>query len=507
MNLMGESMENDLKRGAGILCHISSLPGKYGIGTLGKEAYKFADYLVKCHVKYWQILPLVQTGFGDSPYQSVCCNSGNPYFIDLEALRDEGLIDDEELSSCVAPEGDIDYGNLYKKRYEILRLAYARFNIGDPDFVAFIDSGEFEDYALFMSLKSRYGGSFDTFPDAYKYKEHLAMYEFRNSVYKSEYCFWLFLQYIFKKQWKKLKEYVNSLGIKIIGDIPLYVAYDSSDVWGRPELFKLDEELRPTKVAGVPPDYFSRTGQLWGNPLYNWEALAAENYEWWINRVRKAQELYDVVRIDHFRGLDRYYAIPAGARTAETGEWLEGPQTKLFDAIKERIGDVPVIAEDLGIMDSGVIKLRARTGFPGMKILQFAFDGKLSNSYLPKNMEENSVAYTGTHDNSTTLGFLEKMSENQFRLFKRRLREALDGENASFPFVTRKQTALALSVCALASPARLAIIPVQDLMLLGDESRMNVPSVAEGNWKFRLKTMPTRYSAAVMRKINEQYSR
>ncbi len=500
-------MENGIKRGAGILCHISSLPGKYGIGTLGKEAYEFADFLKKCKVKYWQILPLVQTGFGNSPYQSVCCNSGNPYFIDLEALKEEGLLDDEELSSCIAPEGDVDFDELYKKRLGVLRLAYARFDIKDPDFVKFIDGGEFEDYAVFMSLKSRYDGTFDTFPDAYKYKEHLAVYEFRSSVYKSDYCFWLFLQYIFGKQWKKLKNYVNNLGIKIIGDIPLYVAYDSSDVWGHPELFKLDENLKPTKVAGVPPDYFSKTGQLWGNPLYNWEAMAADDYAWWISRIKKATELYDVIRIDHFRGLDRYYAIPADSKTAEEGEWLDGPQLRLFEKIKEQLGDIDVIAEDLGIMDSGVIRLRLKTGFPGMKIMQFAFDGKQSNAYLPKNIEENSVAYTGTHDNSTSLGFINALTEPQFRIFKKRLREALATENVIFPFSTREQTALALCVCTLACPAKLAILPIQDVMLLDDTARMNIPAVAEGNWKFRLKGEPSRYSAAVMRKCVDHFGR
>lgn len=500
-------MDISLKRGAGILCHISSLPGKYGIGTLGKEAYEFANFLKRSHVKYWQILPLVQTGFGDSPYQSVCCNSGNPYFIDLEALKDEGLLDSEELESCVVPDGDIDYAELYKNRYRILRLAYARFNIKDKDFISFIDSGEFEDYALFMSLKSRYNGTFDNLPDAYKYKEHLAIYEFRQSVYKNEYCFWLFLQYVFKKQWKKLKQYVNSLGIKIIGDIPLYVAYDSADVWGNPELFKLDEELHPTKVAGVPPDYFSKTGQLWGNPLYNWEVMAADGYSWWINRVKKAAELYDVIRIDHFRGLDRYYAIPAGAATAEVGEWLDGPKEKLFEAIRRSLGDIDVIAEDLGLLDSSVIKLRLKTGFPGMKILLFAFDGRQSNSYLPANMEENSVVYTGTHDNNTARGFLNEMNEVQFSTFKSRLRAALATEGVNLPFVTRPQTTRALCVCALASPARLAILPIQDVLGLDDSARMNTPAVPQGNWQFRLKNLPSRYDAAVLRKIIAEYKR
>ncbi len=489
------------ERGAGILCHISSLPGKYGIGSLGKEAYEFCDFLKRSHVKYWQILPLVQTGYGDSPYQSVCCNSGNPYFIDLEDLRDRGLLSDDELQSSYRLAGRVDYADLYKKRYEILRMAYARFNIRDPEFVNFIDSGEFEDYALFMSLKSRYSGSFDTFPDAYKYKEHLAMYEFRRAVYKSEYCFWLFVQFIFRQQWKKLKSYANVQGIKIIGDLPLYVAYDSSDVWGRPELFQLDEELKPTEVAGVPPDYFSKTGQLWGNPLYNWEAMEAENYEWWIERVKKAAELYDVIRIDHFRGLDRYYAIPAASKTAETGEWRKGPAMKLFNAIENKLGLLDIIAEDLGVMDEGVVKLREETGFPGMKILMFAFDGKEDNSYLPKNVEKNSVMYTGTHDNDTALGFLNKMTNLQFKRFKDRLREAMKSESVIYPMVSREDAAFALCICALASPSDLAVVPIQDLLGLDGAARMNMPSTMQNNWQFRLKTMPNRVNAATMRKI------
>ncbi|MDE7181578.1 MAG: 4-alpha-glucanotransferase [Clostridia bacterium] len=487
------------QRGAGVLCHISSLPNKYGVGSLGKEAYEFADYLKKSHVKYWQILPLVQTGYGDSPYQSVCCNSGNPYFIDLEALRDEGLLDDEELEAAQMPLGDIDYEALYDTRYNVLRLAYARFNIKDREFLDFIQNGGFDDYALFMSLKSRYGGSFDSFPLSYKYKERFAVQEFKTSVYKSEYCFWQFVQFIFFKQWKKLKEYVNSLGIKIIGDVPLYVAYDSSDVWAHPEIFKLDTELKPTSVAGVPPDYFSEKGQLWGNPLYDWDALSSQNYEWWINRIEKASKLYDIIRIDHFRGLDRYYAIPAGKTTAEEGEWLPGPGMRLFNEIRRRLGDMEIIAEDLGILDSGVVKLRARTGFPGMKILQFAFDGSPDNLYLPKNIEENSVVYTGTHDNDTTLGFVNAMGEAEFRSFKTQLRAALTSVRLVQPVVTREDAVYAMNALALASRAKIAVVPIQDVLALGTESRMNIPSTVGGNWQFRLDKIPDRLHAAILR--------
>jgi len=500
-------MENLIERGAGILCHISSLPGKYGIGTVGKEAYEFADFLKRSHVKYWQILPLAQTGYGDSPYSSVCCNSGNPYFIDLEALKDEGLLDEEELASCEMPEGDIDYGALYKTRYDVLRLAYARFDIKNEEFVKFVESREFDDYAVFMSLKSRYSGSFQDFPDSYKYSENLAIKEFRETNYKSDYCFWIFLQYTFKKQWAKLKNYVNSLGIKIIGDLPLYVAYDSSDVWARPELFCLDEDLNPTEVAGVPPDYFSPTGQLWGNPVYNWDLLESEHYGWWIDRIRKAREMVDIIRIDHFRGFDRYYSIPAGAETAEVGEWKQGPGLKIFLQIRKKLGNVPVIAEDLGIIDYGVEKLRNRTGYPGMKIMLFAFDGKSSNPYLPRNIQENSVVYSGTHDNATTLGLLKRMTDSQFSVFKTRLRSTLKDEEVVFPFITRKEAARALCVSVLATKANLAVLPVQDLLGLGDEARMNVPSTATGNWKFRLKKIPSRYHAAILRKIIKEYNR
>lgn len=500
-------MEKLMERGAGVLCHISSLPGKYGIGTLGKEAYDFADFLKSARVKYWQILPLAQTGYGDSPYSSVCCNSGNPYFIDLEALRDEGLLDEDELASCEMPQGETDYGALYKTRYDVLRLAYARFNIKDEDFVNFVESGEYDDYAVFMSLKSRYSGSFSSFPDSYKYIENLAIKEFRETVYKSDYCFWIFLQYVFKKQWTKLKEYVNSLGIKIIGDLPLYVAYDSSDVWARPELFRLDEDLNPTEVAGVPPDYFSPTGQLWGNPVYNWDLMESENYDWWIKRIKKAMETVDIIRIDHFRGFDRYFAIPADAPTAETGEWKQGPGLRLFMQIRRKLGNVPIIAEDLGIIDYGVERLRQRTGYPGMKIMLFAFDGKPTNPYLPRNIQENSVAYTGTHDNATTLGLLKRMDESQFKVFKARLRAALADEKVVFPFVTKEEAARALCVSVLASKADIAVLPIQDLLLLDDTARMNVPSTAEGNWKFRLEKQPTRYNAAIMRKIVKEFNR
>ncbi len=485
------------ERGAGVLCHISSLPNKYGIGSLGREAYEFVDTLAKYGVKYWQILPLQQTGFGDSPYQSVSCTSGNPYFIDIEALHRQGLIDGEELRGAERKlKNDVNYGDLHSSRYALLRRAYARFNIKNPDFVAFVESGEAEEYALFMSLKSRYNGAFNTFPDAYKFKEKLAMSEFKNCVYGEEYCFWQFVQYIFSKQWAALKSYANARGVKIIGDMPLYVAYDSADVWYHPELFMLDENLVPTSVAGCPPDYFSEDGQLWGNPLYNWEAMRAEGYGWWIRRIAHAARMYDVLRIDHFRGLDRYYVIPFGAKTARVGEWLHAPGAELFAEAERRLGPLNIIAEDLGVIDEGVVRLRTECGFPSMKIMMFAFDDREENDYLPCNIDEHSVVYTGTHDNDTALGYMLKQSDEQFVSFKKQLRAALRYEGVYTPVVDRADAVRGLVLCALAARSAIAVIPVQDILCLDNWSRMNTPATSESNWKFRLTSMPSRNAMA-----------
>ncbi|MCD8371922.1 MAG: 4-alpha-glucanotransferase [Clostridia bacterium] len=486
------------ERGAGILCHISSLPNDYGIGSLGKEAYEFADFLSDAKVKYWQILPLVQTGYGDSPYQSVCCRSGNPYFIDLEQLQSDGLLTKGELEDAKTPEGNIDYGRLYVERYKTLRKAYARFDTKNTEFAEFVAGGKFEDYALFMALKQTYNVTFDKFPEEYKFKNKEALEKFKEKN-RDEYLFWIFLQYEFFRQWKELKAYVNSKGIRIIGDIPLYVAYDSSDVWGRPELFDLDEDLNPVAVAGVPPDYFSKTGQLWGNPLYDWQRLEKEGYSWWTDRMAGALELYDIVRIDHFRGFDRYYEIPADAPTAETGKWKKGPGISLFETIEKSLGKLSVIAEDLGVIDDGVIKLRDGTGFPGMKILMFAFDGNKTNEYLPKFIAENSVTYTGTHDNDTALGFIENMTDEQFKEFSVNLRLALRYEGFHYPISKKEDAVKALCVCALGTKSQISVVPIQDVLCLNNDSRMNTPSTSSGNWQFRLKKIPSKAVASKFR--------
>lgn len=497
-------MEKKKERAAGVLCHISSLPGKYGIGSLGKEAYQFAKTLAGSGVKYWQVLPLVQTGYGDSPYQSVSCTSGNPYFIDLDLLAKEGLLTKEELKNAEHKGGGVDYAALYEERYATLRTAFSRFAFDSEEFRAFVKLGRHEDYALFMTAKTVFGGSFPDWEEGIKYRDPEALERLRTD-YHEEYLFWHFLQYKFWAQWWNLKDYCNRMGLQIIGDIPLYVAYDSADVWAHPELFKLDEELKPTKVAGVPPDYFSETGQLWGNPVYYWKAHEAKRYEWWTDRLQFALSSYDIIRIDHFRGIDRYYEIPFGAQDAIGGVWQEGPKEKLFGNLgsaRKRI-----IAEDLGIIDDGVRNLLERTGFPGMKVLLFAFDGNPDNAFLPKNIIENSVCYTGTHDNDTVMGYVDGLVAEDFLLFRSRVALALedrgilmdlgsDGENIAEAFVR----------LAMQSDARLAVVPIQDILGLGNDARMNFPGTQEKNWQFRLEKLNHR-AMAKLKKIIKIYRR
>ena len=476
----------DNTRSAGVLLHISSLPGKYGIGSLGKEAYRFAKRLARAGVRYWQILPLVQTGYGDSPYQSVSCSSGNPYFIDLDLLEEQGLLTKKELKP-LRRKGDVDYGALYTERYQRLRTAYSRFFFDSAESRAYVDEGTHEDYALFMTAKTVFGGSFCDWEEGIRRREPQALEKLRTD-YHEEYLFWQFLQYEFDLQWKALKEYCNSLGIRIIGDIPLYVAYDSADVWAHPELFKLDGELKPAKVAGVPPDYFSETGQLWGNPVFDWAAHKKEDYRWWRTRLAQALKTYDLVRIDHFRGLDRYYEIDAGEETAVNGAWQDGPKDELFKGV-----DLSrIIAEDLGEMDDGVRSLIRRTGLPGMKVLLFAFDGDEDNAFLPHNIHENSVCYTGTHDNDTVAGYVKSLTAEEFLLLRSRVAKELDlvGMNIRIG-QTPERFAKTLTEIAMASSAGLAVVPVQDLMGLDNTCRMNHPGTNGGNWCWRLKKLPS----------------
>ena len=488
-------------RSAGILCHISSLSGKYGIGSLGKEAYRFAKTLAKSGVKYWQILPLVQTGFGNSPYQSVSCDSGNPYFIDLEMLKKEGLLTKNELKAA-EHTGAIDYGALYEERYGTLRTAFSRFFFDDPDFRAYVKSGVSEDYALFMTAKTVYGGRFCDWDEDLKFHRVEALEQLRTD-YHEEYLFWQFVQYEFRKQWVALKAYCNGLGLRIIGDIPLYVAYDSADVWAHSELFKLDKNLKSSKVAGVPPDYFSEDGQLWGNPIYDWSAHEKEGFGWWKARLNNALQTYDYIRIDHFRGIDRYYEIDAKEDTAKKGTWKDGPKEKLFEGVKGNI-----IAEDLGTIDEGVVALLNKLGFPGMKVLLFAFDGNPDNPYLPHAYGENCVCYTGTHDNDTVAGYISSLSPEEFILFRSRIAAELEQQEILVPLQEgQKGICEAFLHLALSSKAWLAVFPIQDVLGLTNESRMNFPGKSEGNWQFRLDGLPAPAAMKKLKKLILKYRR
>ena len=477
------------ERKVGILLHVSSLPGRYGIGTLGKSAYDFVDILSARRIGYWQVLPLVRTSFGDSPYQSVYGGSGNPYFIDPDILCEKGLLTREEAEECVFDGKTVDYAWLYNTRYALLKKAFSRFDVNTPRFKKFVRSAKFESYALFCAIKEKYNGaSFDVWDDELKFADKKALEKFKREN-MDEYLFELFLQYEFFDEWLKLKKYANGKSVGIIGDIPLYVAYDSADVWGNPELFKLDKNLKPKKVAGVPPDYFSATGQLWGNPVYDWEKHKESNFEWWTDRFNRAFELYDVVRVDHFRGFDRYYEIPAGEKTAINGKWVNGPKYALFKKLKEEKGNADIIAEDLGTIDEGVHALMKKTGFPGMKVLEFAFDGNPNNPYLPENIGYNSVSYTGTHDNDTLIGLINSLDDggrkNFFRMIGNELEKLGVKPDEAFDATS---AARAMIFLTLATKSKLAVVPVQDIFFYDSDSRMNTPSVSEGNWKFRLES-------------------
>ena len=387
---------------------VFSLPSKYGIGCFSKEAYKFVDKLKKAGQSYWQILPLGPTGYGDSPYQSFSTFAGNPYYIDLKTLIKEGLLTKKECKAYDFGENDkeIDYEKIYRSRFKVLKKAYDRFEKNE-EFTSFINENDYwlEDYALYMAIKDRNNGvSWKEWEAPLRDRDEAALAQAREEL-AEEIDFYRFQQYEFDRQWKKLHAYANAQGVKIIGDIPIYVAFDSADTWASPKLFQFDENNNPTGVAGCPPDAFSATGQLWGNPLYNWEYHKETGYAWWIQRIAYCLKLYDVVRIDHFRGFDEYYAIPYGDETAVNGKWMPGPGMDLFRAIEAKLGRPEIIAEDLGFLTSSVLKLLEDSGFPGMKVLQFAFDARESSNYLPHTYPTNCVVYTGTHDNDTTRGW------------------------------------------------------------------------------------------------------
>lgn len=467
-------------RAAGILLHPTSLPG-LGIGELGEAAYRFVEFLAESGQAFWQILPLSPTGYGDSPYASFSAFAGNPLLINLAWLAAEGDVDPNDLEQAPAfPSEYVDFGPVINYKMAVLQRAARRFRqqaTGErraafEQFCA--DNADWlEDYALFMAFKDAHGGSvWNTWERelATRQPEALAIWRTRldEAVFAHRY-----FQYQFFRQWLELKRYANEKGIQIIGDIPIFVAYDSADVWAHPEYFELDEDSLPTVVAGVPPDYFSPTGQLWGNPLYRWEALAADGYRWWVHRFQQVFKTVDIVRLDHFRGFEAYWEIPAGEPTAVRGRWVQGPGIPFFHAIEQALGQLPIIAEDLGFITPGVQALRDEFQFPGMKILQFAFTTDASNEYLPHNCVPNSVIYTGTHDNQTTKGWFAAREEPERIAALRYV--GTDGHDIAWDLIRLAY----MTVCDL------AIVPLQDVLGVGDEGRMNTPGRLGGNWSWR----------------------
>lgn len=465
-------------RESGILMHITSLPGPYGIGALGKAAFDFVDFLAAAGQRYWQLLPLNPTSFGDSPYQAVSSAAGNPYLIDLAALVAEGLLTRQELESVrwCDREDRVNYGILYSQRFQVLRLAYGRFRAG-ADYETFCQENRewLPDYCLFMALKEKNGGApWTQWPREEKLRcpEILSL---RRKELAEEIGFHSFLQYLFFRQWQALRQYAGERGIRFIGDVPIYVPLDSVDVWQEPQLFQLDEEGRPTVVAGCPPDAFTADGQLWGNPIYNWEAMEKEGFSWWLRRLKAAAGMYDVVRLDHFRGLESYWQVPAGEKTARNGTWVQGPGLAMIRALQQGLPSLRFIAEDLGYITPGVQRLLEESGYPGMKVLQFAFDSREESDYLPHLYGPNSVCYTGTHDNPPLAQWLEEAPETDLAMARAYL-----GLNPEEGYVW------GLLRGGMASVSRLFLAQIQDYLALGKESRMNVPGLlSPENWSWR----------------------
>ena len=459
--------------------HISSLPGNTGIGTLGKYAYQFVDYLKKYGQTYWQMLPICPTSYGDSPYQSFSTFAGNPYFIDFEKLEAEGLLSHDDWAKVNWGDNKnyVDYGLLYVERHKVFAKIQENFNKNIPaDFEKYCQDNSFwlDDYALFMAIKDAHNGaSFSTWESDIKVRQPGAVTNWSERCAKRV-QYYKILQYLFYKQWYELKKYANDNGIKIIGDIPIYVAADSSDVWTNPKQFDLKGDLTPVEVAGCPPDAFSADGQLWGNPVYNWEYQKQTGYAWWKKRISECLKIYDVIRIDHFRGFDEYYCIPFGSPNAKVGQWRKGPGAALFNEIKKEFGDINIIAEDLGYLTDTVIQMLKDVGFPGMKVLQFAFDSREESDYIPHRYGHNSVVYTGTHDNDTILGWCKSAGADDVAFAKKYLRANSDDE-------LRQE----MMISALSCVANTCILCMQDLIGLDGSARMNIPSTVGNNWKWR----------------------
>ena len=487
------------KRQSGILLPVSSLPSAYGIGCFSREAYEFVDQLKEAGQSFWQILPLGPTSYGDSPYQSFSTFAGNPYFISLEDLIEEGVLSaaDCKKADLGKDPARVDYGKLYRNRYPLLKTAFENTDLSaDPEYAAFVEKEKdwLEDYALYMAIKTERfeNKAWSEWAEDIRHRWDYSLAYYRREL-AHEIEFWKYLRYKFYAQWKRLKAYANENGIRIIGDIPIYVAMDSADAWASPELFKLDEDGFPTLVAGCPPDGFSATGQLWGNPIYNWDAHRATGFAWWVRRVEHCFEMYDVLRIDHFRGFDEYYAIPYGDTDATRGWWEKGPGMELFRTIQSRLGERAIIAEDLGYMTETVKQLVKDSTYPNMRVLEFAFDERdtgNANDYLPHNYERNCVVYTGTHDNETLAGWLKDIRPAE----KAKIRTYFYLPRAADDRLRRE-----LIRAAVRSVAGLCIIPMQDYMGLDNSARMNHPSTLGGNWEWRM--LPGQFTESLRQQI------
>jgi 4-alpha-glucanotransferase len=469
-------------RSSGLILHPTSLPGPHGIGDFGAEAYRFVDFLGAAGQRLWQMLPLGPTGYGNSPYASRSAFAGNPLLISLDDLVREGLLSEEDLQSVPAlPSDHVDFGPVEDFKLPLLRRASERLRAGSaPQLTQELNTCRQEnaawldDYALFMALRDKFDHApWQQWPEELRQRRPEALEEARRSL-ADDIAFHVFTQFVFWRQWGSLRRYANEHGIKLIGDIPIFVALDSADVWAHSELFWLDEGGNPTVVAGVPPDYFSTTGQRWGNPLYRWDDMKRDGYRWWIERLRATLALVDIIRIDHFRGFQAYWEIPAERETAEVGRWVEVPSDDFFAVVRRELGDPPVVVEDLGLITPAVVALRDSLGYPGMSVLQFAWSGGPDNPFLPYNHVPNSISYTGTHDNDTTVGWFAQASEDERDLLRRYL--GVSGDEVAWDLIG----------AAMASVAGFAIAPVQDVLSLGPEARMNFPGKPEGNWSWRL---------------------